>query len=122
MADSSVPSWLTQIGASILPALALLGFVVNRADRLNDTIRKNNEAAFEAIENAKTEASEALTATVERFDSRHEAVRREIAQQMGFVLERINSMSDTMARREDLANISARIDGMSARMDKLLDR
>jgi hypothetical protein len=115
------PTWLTQLGAAIAPALAVLGFVVNRADRINARIDKNNDAAMAGIEAAKIEASEALTAAIDRFDSRHEAIRREISMQIGSLLERINSMNDTMARREDLTAIASRIDAMNARMDRVLD-
>lgn len=120
------PAWLTQLGAAIAPALAVLGFVVNRADRINNRIDKNNDAAMAGIELVRNEGAEALLAAIGRFDSRHEALRQENAQQLNVVLARINLMSDTMARRDDLtAGLSAlglRLDSMNGRLDKALDR
>jgi hypothetical protein len=119
---SGLPEWLTQLGAAIVPALGVLGFMVNRRDKIVDQIDANDLKAMKAIESARLEASEALTATIDRFDSRHEAIRREIASQVGFILERVNSMSDTMVRRSDIDAVNQRFDGLNLRIDKVLDQ
>ena len=49
-------------------------------------------------------------------------IRREIASQVGFILERVNSMSDTMVRRSDIDAVNQRFDGLNLRIDKVLDQ
>lgn len=123
MADGlEFPAWLTQLVAAIAPAMAVLGFMVNRRDKIIAQIDTNDAKATRTIEAVRTEGAEALAAAIERFDSRHEHIRQEISQQMGFILTRVNSMGDTMARREDLAPLMTRMDSLSGRMDKLLDK
>lgn len=117
-----LPVWLTQLVAAITPALAVLGFVVRRADRINDRIDANHAEAMGAVKSARTEAAEALLATSDRFDQRHEAIRREIAAQVGFILDRVNSMSDTMVRRTDIEQVNQRFDSLNQRIDKVLDQ
>lgn len=92
---------------------------------LGDGLSRARSDFGASLDVAKREASEALMAHSLRTDSRHEAVRQELNNNVQLINGRIDRIADSMVRKDDMeawaSALSAQMSSLASRIDRVLE-
>lgn len=117
------------LGAAVLSVLGMVVGGYKRADDGLSKVREDLENKLtrtdveftSAVSMAKREAAEALMAHSQRTDLRIENGRAELNAHVNSLSARIDRLGDDMARKSDILALDKRMEGLGARLDRILE-